>query len=423
VLLLVFRHVIPVQGDAHRQGKLAGQLRLSDPGRPGEEQGCHRLALVLKTGARAADGLNDRVDCPVLPEDLRFQLPIEALQTGHFRRGYGLFGNPGDLGHDPLDFAGGDHLRSLVVFPEEPRPRSGLVQHVDRLVGKVAVVDVLRRQVGDGVQGLVGVGDVMKGFVPFFQPAEDLVGLVHRRLGNFDGLKAPREGAILVEVFPELFIGRRADAAHSAGGERGFQDVGCVHGSAGYGPGPDDRVNLVDEEDHVLDFLEVGNDFFQPLLEVAAEAGTGQQGPHVQRVDFRVFQGLGNGSPRDPLGQALRDGRFAHARLADVNGIVLVAAAENLNRPLDDVLPADEGVHLALAGFLHQFRREGVQDLARLFRRAFLRVGLAGCLACGLIGDDGYAVGDVVQKVQTGDALAVEEKSRMGFLLVVNGDQ
>ena len=74
---------------------------------------------------------------------------------------------------------------------------------------------------------------------------------------------------------------------------------------------------------------------FDPLLEVAAELGAREEGAHVQGVDGVVPQPRRHVAGDDALGEALGDGRLADAGVADVDGIVLEAAAEHLDRPLD----------------------------------------------------------------------------------------
>src|SRR5260221_3226438 len=86
----------------------------------------------------------------------------------------------------------------------------------------------------------------------------------------------------------------------------------------------------------------------------------------------------------DLWGEALHDGGLAHARLAEQHRVVLGAAAEDLDDPLDFVLPAADRVHLAFAGNLRQVASEGFErrrfDLALLFGRGFLIAAFRGRL-------------------------------------------
>ena len=88
-------------------------------------------------------------------------------------------------------------------------------------------------------------------------------------------------------------------------------------------------MQLVDEQDDlalgVLDLLEDG---LEPLLELAAELGAGDERAEVERDDALVLEALGDVAADDPLGEALGDGRLADAGLADQDRVVLGPAAD-----------------------------------------------------------------------------------------------
>ena len=65
----------------------------------------------------------------------------------------------------------------------------------------------------------------------------------------------------------------------------------------------------------------------------------------------------------DLPGQALGDGGLAHAGLTDQAGVVLGAAGENLDHPLDLPVPADDRVQLAGPGVGGQVPGELLQGL------------------------------------------------------------
>jgi hypothetical protein len=91
-------------------------------------------------------------------------------------------------------------------------------------------------------------------------------------------------------------------------------------------------------------FLEHG---LQPLLELTAVLGTGQQARHVQHQHALVLQRLGHLAVDDALRQALDDGGLAHAGLADQHRVVLAAALQHLDGAADLVVAADHRVELA----------------------------------------------------------------------------
>ncbi len=96
----------------------------------------------------------------------------------------------------------------------------------------------------------------------------------------------------------------------------------------------------------VRDLLE---DRLQPVLELTAVLGARDQRADVERDHTAVAKRFGYVAVDDPLGEALGDRRLADAGLADQDGVVLGAAAEDLDHAADLVVAADDRVELALA--------------------------------------------------------------------------
>ena len=90
---------------------------------------------------------------------------------------------------------------------------------------------------------------------------------------------------------------------------------------------------------------------FQPFFKFAAEFGTGNQRPHIQRQQAFVFQTFGNVIIDNAHGQAFNNCRFAHTGLTDQYRVVFGAAGQDLNGTADFVFTADHGVKLAFSGF------------------------------------------------------------------------
>ena len=123
-------------------------------------------------------------------------------------------------------------------------------------------------------------------------------------------------------------------------------------------------MDLVDEKDDVARGLDLADKALDALLELAAELGARDEGRHVQQVDLLVLQAGRDLALGDALGNALGDGRLAHACLADEAGVVLLAAAEDLDGTVDLPVAADDAVGLAVPGFLGQVFAVSVQELA-----------------------------------------------------------
>ena len=143
--------------------------------------------------------------------------------------------------------------------------------------------------------------------------------------------------------------------------ERRLEHVRGVDGALG-GAGADERVQLVQEEDTFSDcrisFMTALSRssnwprYFVPATRAPRSSWSSRLcDEHVRHVVVD-----------DLLGEALDDGRLAHAGLADQDRVVLRAAGEDLDDPLDLGLAADHRVELALAGELGQVARELVED-------------------------------------------------------------
>ena len=120
-----------------------------------------------------------------------------------------------------------------------------------------------------------------------------------------------------------------------------------------------------------VDFLQHG---LQPLLELAAKFGAGDERAEIERQQPLVLQALRHVAVDDALRQALDDRGLADAGLADQDGIVLGAARQHLDRAADLFVAADDRIELALPRCLGQ--------VAGVFRKRF--VVLLGRGAVGL---------------------------------------
>ena len=125
--------------------------------------------------------------------------------------------------------------------------------------------------------------------------------------------------------------------------------------------GTDERVQFVDEEDRVLGPADFVHDGLDAFFELAAVLGAGDHHGQVEHDDAAVAQQFGNVAVDDHLGQAFDDGGLADAGFAQQHGIVLGAAAEDLDDAFDFVLAADDRIELALAGQFGQVAAEAVQ--------------------------------------------------------------
>ena len=190
---------------------------------------------------------------------------------------------------------------------------------------------------------------------------------------------------------PPVLLGRGGpDDLHLAPAQRGLEDVRRVDRALGAAR-PDDGVQLVDEEDHVPRPLYVAQHGLDPVLEIAAVLGPGEQGRDVERDDALAPQLLGRAPPGHEHRQTLGHGGLADARLAHQDGVVLAAPREDLDGAADLRLPPDDGVDRPRGRQLRQIPAVLVEDarLAVADRRAQrARLGAAAGIGIAEHGED-----------------------------------
>ncbi len=217
---------------------------------------------------------------------------------------------------------------------------------------------------------------------------------------------------ILLENATKFRVGRGADTAQLAARKHRLDQVRGIHDAARCGARADDGMDLVDEQDCAGLALELVDDTLEPLLEIAAILRPGNQRAHVERVDRAVAQHLGNAPlvnhARQPFGQR----GLADAGLADEQRIVLAPPAENLHRPLDLGLPADQRIDLALRSLGIEVGRESLERTG---------LGADGSLiladfvfgAFPILANLAHAVRKVLRHVESRDVLHAEEVNRL----------
>ena len=152
------------------------------------------------------------------------------------------------------------------------------------------VGDVADGEVGGRSHGGVGDPDPVVLLVPLADPHQDVDGLLEGGLVDHDRLEAALEGGVLLDVLAVLVEGGGADALQLAAGERGLQDVRRVDRALG-GTRPHDRVQLVDEEHHVVGAAQLLDDLLEPLLELAAVLGARDERADVEGEDALAAAG------------------------------------------------------------------------------------------------------------------------------------
>src|SRR5262249_37813366 len=163
-------------------------------------------------------------------------------------------------------------------------PRARFIYQIDRLVRQEAVGDVAVRLVDGRLDRLARVLDVVEALVAILDAEQDLDRLALARRVDLDRLEAALERAVLLDVL--AVFGRRggADAADLAAAQRRLQDVGGVERSF-RGARPDQRVQLVDEDDDVRVVGQLLHDRLEALFELTAVLGAGDDERDVEGED------------------------------------------------------------------------------------------------------------------------------------------
>ena len=398
---------------------------LPTPVGPEEQERAQRLVAVGQADAGAPHGVGDQLDGLLLPDDPRVQVGLQVLQPlelaghqlahrdagarGHDGGDVGLADDHGRLGAlaalgqpllDPLDVVldlgrvlvglgvdrglllgeqpvalGLQPLHIVAAAGAQAHLRRGLVDEVDGLVGQAVLADVAVAQAGGGEQRVVADLAAVVTLVGLAQAAQDLDGLLDARLLDRDGREAARQGAVALDL---AVLGERGGADHAqlAACEQRLEHVGGVHRALRVARA-EDRVQLVDEEDHAaLGLDDLGEDLLQAILELAAELRAGDHAGEVERDEPRAEQRVGHVALGDAERQALDDRGLADAGLADEHGVVLAPAGEDLDGLLDLVRAPDHGIDPAC-------RRLGGQVAAELVERRGLGLGLLRSGALG----------------------------------------
>ena len=226
------------------------------------------------------------------------------------------------------------------------------------------------------------------------QALENIDGIIDGGRLDLDGLEPALEGGVFFDVFAVLVEGGGADALHLATAQGRLDDVGGVHRALG-GAGPDDGVQLVDEQDDVFRAANLVHHGLDAFLELAAVLGAGDHQREVEGDDALFAQNFRDVALDDFLCEALDDGCLADAGLAEQHRVVLGAAAEHLDDALDLVGAADDRIHLAFFGDLGEVAAE------RLERRCLdLFLVAAGLIFLHAGGDAGVTLEVRIQLVQ-----------------------
>ena len=243
-----------------------------------------------------------------------------------------------------------------------------LVDEVHGLVRQQSLGNIPAAELHRGLHRIVGVRDLVVLLILWTECAHHLDGRFLVWLFDEDGLEAAFEGCVLLDVLAVFRFRRRSDGLEFAARQCGLHHVACVDGSF-CGPRADDRVQLVDEEDHLAVRLSnLVHHAFEPFLELAAELAAGDHAPDVEREHPAAFQLVRRSAVHDLLRQPLDDGSLADSRAPNQNRVVLRPPNQRLHHALNLIVPSNHGVELPSTRQIRQIHAEPLQRLVPALR-------------------------------------------------------
>ena len=262
-----------------------------------------------------------------------------------------LGGHAAGFADDPRNIRRGQRaLLRRAGFGHNTRRGRRFVQQVDGLVRQAAPRQIAHAQFHRGVDRFGRDGDAVVAFIPGHQPAQDRFGVGRGGFLHHYLAEAAFQRRIFLDRAAVFLGGGRADQLDLAAGQHGFQDTGGVDG-AFRRTGPGNDVDLVNKQNCAAVPVEFFQQILEPFLKIAAVFGAGHHRRHIQRQQPLVAQKRRDLPGGDPLGQCFGQGAFAHARLPQQAGVVLLAAAEDLDHAVEFLFPAK---HRVQSPFLRQ---------------------------------------------------------------------
>ena len=180
-------------------------------------------------------------------------------------------------------------------------------------------------------------------------------------------------------------------------------------------------MNFVDEEDRSRILPDLGDHGFQALFEIASIFSTGDERPHVERIDRAVTQHFRHTLLCDQSRQTFCDSRLPDARLADVERVVFSSPAKYLNRPFDFEFAADQRIDFAVDCQLIEVCGVFLQSAGVGFSIRIER-GIDVFLDT-LTGQLRHAMCDVIHDIESCDVLKPQEVHGLRLFLAENRHQ
>ena len=145
--LHVFGHVKANQLDTQNKGQLLGDFGLAHAGRTGEKERTNRLVGFTESRACHLDRCGQGLDCRILTKHDVFQITVYGLELGTIILIDRLWRNARDFRNDVFDL-GLSYRFFLLGLRQDALRCACLVNHVNRLIGQMTIIDEARGQLG-----------------------------------------------------------------------------------------------------------------------------------------------------------------------------------------------------------------------------------------------------------------------------------
>ena len=180
-------------------------------------------------------------------------------------------------------------------------------------------------------------------------------------------------------------------------------------------------MNLIDEEYRVRVVEKLLQHGFEPLLEIAAVLGAGEQRAHVERIDRALGEDLRHVAFNDAPRQAFGNRGLAHTRLAHQQRIVLAPPAQRLHDALEFALAPDQRIDFSRDCERIQIERVSLERTAGRLLLLGLRFAIA--LAGRGLRHFADAVRNEIHDVQPRHAFLMQEINCVRIFFTENRDQ
>ena len=228
---------------------------------------------------------------------------------------------------------------------------ASLIKDINCLIWQEAVLDIAARKRNGSLDSSLGVVNVVVLLIAVLKAMDDRNGVVVVWLADVDRLETPLKCSVLLDVFTVLFCRSCTDDLDFSTRQRRLQDGRGVDGAL-CGAGANDSVNLVNEEDVILGFLQLSNNLLHAVLKLTAILGSCYQTCQVKRPNLLSAQDVRDVAGCNELSQALNNGSLTNARISQDKWVVLLAAGKNLHDTLNLAVTTDDRVKLFICGKL-----------------------------------------------------------------------